>query len=121
VSNASLVARPTSADLSICAKHLLAEANDERVTQHGPLPWRASRVGGKSWSECLSTKAKVEDRKSVTSSAQPTEQKYPVLLEYAKARLERIKQGAAKSLLELETVAVDWPRPRRPGLSRGMC
>ena len=45
--NALLVALPTSGDLFVCAKQLLGEANEERVTQHGPLPWRAFRVGGK--------------------------------------------------------------------------
>src|SRR5262249_24518063 len=60
-----------SKDLFIYAKDLLVEANDERVRQHRP-PWRASRVGGKKLIGRLSTKAKVEDRKSVTSSARPT-------------------------------------------------
>jgi hypothetical protein len=48
-----------------------ARANDERVTQHGPLRRRASRVGGKKLVDRLSTKAEVEDGKSVTSSATP--------------------------------------------------
>ncbi len=34
-----------------------ARANDERVTQHGPLCRRASRVGGKKLVDRLSTKA----------------------------------------------------------------
>jgi hypothetical protein len=56
--------------LFIYAKDLLVEANDERVRQHRPPPWRASRVGGKKLIGRLSTKAKVDDGKSVTA-AQP--------------------------------------------------
>jgi hypothetical protein len=55
--------------LFISAKYLLVEANDERVTQHGPLRWRALRVGGKKLIDRFSTKAEVEDGKSVTRSA----------------------------------------------------
>jgi hypothetical protein len=55
--------------LFISAKYLLVEANDERVTQHGPLRWRALRVGGKKLVDRFSTKAEVEDGKSVTRSA----------------------------------------------------
>jgi len=53
----------TFGDLFICAKDLFVEANDERVTQHGPLRWRASRVGGKKPVDRLSTQSNVEDGK----------------------------------------------------------